>query len=85
MNTSPQTDVLVPLITSRCEEAAIEQAVEDFPHAEITVLAVITPLDEPLTGGVVEVSEEDYRQERHVQQHRQHGIDELFQHRVRTR
>lgn len=64
MNASPRTDVLVPLITSRCEEAAIEQAVEDFPHGEITVLAVITPLDEPLVGGIVEVSEEDYRQER---------------------
>lgn len=64
MNASPRTDVLVPLITSRCGEAAIEQAVEEFPHAEITVLAVITPLDEPLVGSVVEVSEEDYRQER---------------------
>lgn len=64
MNASPRTNILVPLITSRCEEAAIERAVEDFPHAEITVLAVITPLDEPLAGGVVKVSEEDYRQER---------------------
>lgn len=64
MNASTRTDVLVPLITSRCEEAAIQQAVEDFPLGKITVLAVITPLDEPLAGGVVEVSEKDYRQER---------------------
>lgn len=64
MNASPRPDVLVPLITSSCEEAAIERAIEEFPGAEITVLAVITPFDEPLDGAAIEVSEEDYRQER---------------------
>ncbi|QLK24609.1 universal stress protein [Natrinema zhouii] len=51
--------VLVPTLGRPREDEALAYALETFPDAEITLLAVVTPLDAPLSeGGVLERSEE---------------------------
>ncbi|WP_374061058.1 universal stress protein [Natrinema sp. H-ect4] len=53
------THVLVPTLGRPREDEALTYALETFPDAEITLLAVVTPLDAPLSeGGVLERSEE---------------------------
>ncbi|MFP8957594.1 universal stress protein [Natrialbaceae archaeon A-CW3] len=53
------THVLVPLVGRSREAAAIEYALETFPEAELTVLAVSTPLDSAMSeGGVLERDDE---------------------------
>ena len=47
--------VLVPTLGRPRENEALSYALETFPDAEITLLAVVTPLDAPLSeGGVLE-------------------------------
>ncbi|WP_049924184.1 universal stress protein [Halopiger djelfimassiliensis] len=47
--------VLVPTLGRPSEDRALEYALETFPDAEVTLLAVVTPLDAPLSeGGVLE-------------------------------
>ena len=49
----------------RQEDGALSYALETFPDAEITLLAVVTPLDAPLSeGGVLERREERTTQAR---------------------
>ncbi|PCR92009.1 universal stress protein [Natrinema ejinorense] len=51
--------VLVPTLGRPREDEALAYALETFPDAEITLLAVVTPLEAPLSeGGVLERSEE---------------------------
>lgn len=51
--------VLVPTLGRPQEEEAFTYALERFPEADVTLLAVVTPLDAPLSeGGVLERSEE---------------------------
>ncbi len=45
--------VLVPTLGRPREEEALEYALENFPDADVTVLAVVTPLDAPLSEGNV--------------------------------
>lgn len=57
--------VLVPTLGLPREAEALTYALETFPDAEITVLAVVTPLDAPLSeGGVLERSEDRTSQAR---------------------
>ncbi|ELY65258.1 universal stress protein [Natrinema versiforme] len=57
--------VLVPTLGRPREDEALAYALETFPQAEITLLAVVTPLDAPLSeGGVLERSEERTAQAR---------------------
>ena len=51
--------VLVPTLGKPGDREALEYALERFPAAEVTVLSVVTPLDEPMSeGGVLERGEE---------------------------
>lgn len=51
--------VLVPTLGRPREDEALTYALETFPGAAVTLLAVVTPLDAPLSeGGVLERSEE---------------------------
>ncbi|OAQ53140.1 UspA domain-containing protein [Natrinema mahii] len=51
--------VLVPTLGRPREDEALAYACETFPDAEITLLAVVTPLDAPLSeGGVLERDDE---------------------------
>lgn len=51
--------VLVPTLGRPHEDEALAYALETFPDADITLLAVAMPLDAPLSeGGVLERSEE---------------------------
>ncbi|QSX00592.1 universal stress protein [Haloterrigena alkaliphila] len=51
--------VLVPTLGRPREDEALAYALETFPDADVTLLAVVTPLDAPLSeGGVLERSEE---------------------------
>ncbi|WP_222915409.1 universal stress protein [Natrinema sp. SYSU A 869] len=51
--------VLVPTLGRPREDEALAYALETFPDADITLLAVVTPLDAPLSeGGILERSEE---------------------------
>ncbi|MCU4752608.1 universal stress protein [Halobacteria archaeon AArc-curdl1] len=53
------SDVLVPLVGHPGEEQALEYALEQFPDASITVLAVVLPLGERLSeGGILDREEE---------------------------
>ncbi|PGF15929.1 universal stress protein UspA [Natrinema sp. CBA1119] len=57
--------VLVPTLGRPREDEALAYALETFPDAEITLLAVVTPLDAPLSeGGVLERSEDRTSQAR---------------------
>ncbi|WP_394353282.1 universal stress protein [Haloterrigena gelatinilytica] len=57
--------VLVPTLGRPREDEALAYALETFPDAEITLLAVVTPLDAPLSeGGVLERSEDRSSQAR---------------------
>ncbi|OLZ42349.1 universal stress protein UspA [Natrinema saccharevitans] len=50
--------VLVPTLGRPREDEALAYACETFPDADITLLAVVTPLDAPLSeGGVLERDE----------------------------
>lgn len=58
--------VLVPTLGRSREDEALAYALETFPQAAVTLLAVVTPLDAPLSeGGVLERSEERTAQARH--------------------
>lgn len=47
--------VLVPTLGRPREDEALAYALETFPDADVTLLAVVTPLDAPLSeGGVLE-------------------------------
>lgn len=47
--------VLVPSLGRPGEDEALAYALESFPDADVTLLAVVTPLDAPLSeGGVLE-------------------------------
>ncbi|SDR28744.1 universal stress protein [Natronobacterium texcoconense] len=47
--------VLVPTLDRPNEDEALAYALETFPDADVTLLAVVTPLDAPLSeGGVLE-------------------------------
>ncbi|AGB33591.1 UspA domain-containing protein [Natrinema pellirubrum DSM 15624] len=51
--------VLVPTLGRPREDEALAYALETFPDAEVTLLAVVTPLDAPLSeGGVLERDDE---------------------------
>ncbi|MDQ2050320.1 universal stress protein [Natronolimnohabitans sp. A-GB9] len=51
--------VLVPSLGRPREDEALAYALETFPDAEIVLLAVVTPLDDPLSeGGVLERDDE---------------------------
>ena len=51
--------VLVPTLGRPREDEALSYALETFPDADVTLLAVVTPLDAPLSeGGVLEREEE---------------------------
>ncbi|WP_265109480.1 universal stress protein [Halosolutus halophilus] len=51
--------VLVPTLGRPQEDEALAYALETFPEADVTLLAVVTPLDAPLSeGGVLERSDE---------------------------
>ncbi|THE65816.1 universal stress protein [Salinadaptatus halalkaliphilus] len=51
--------VLVPTLGRPREEEALSYALETFPDADVTVLAVVTPLDAPLSeGGILEREDE---------------------------
>nr|WP_049892761.1 universal stress protein [Natronococcus jeotgali] len=51
--------VLVPTLGRPEEDEALAYALETFPDAAVTLLAVVTPLDAPLSeGGVLERSDE---------------------------
>lgn len=51
--------VLVPLVGRPREAEAIEYSLETFPDAELTVLAVIAPIDSTMSeGGVLDRDEE---------------------------
>ncbi|WP_226004863.1 universal stress protein [Natrinema salinisoli] len=51
--------VLVPTLGRPREDEALAYALETFPDADVTFLAVVTPLDAPLSeGGVLERSED---------------------------
>ncbi|MEY7849221.1 universal stress protein [Natrarchaeobius sp. A-rgal3] len=51
--------VLVPTFGRPQEDDALAYALETFPDADVTLLAVVTPLDAPLSeGGVLERDEE---------------------------
>ena len=57
--------VLVPTLGRPREDDALAYALETFPDAEVTLLAVVTPLDAPLSeGGVLERDEERTSQAR---------------------
>ncbi|MFA9416202.1 universal stress protein [Natrinema sp. HArc-T2] len=57
--------VLVPTLGRPQEDEALSYALETFPDADITLLAVVTPLDAPLSeGGVLERDEERTTQAR---------------------
>ena len=57
--------VLVPTLGRPREDEALAYALETFPDAAITLLAVVTPLDGPLSeGGVLERSDERTAQAR---------------------
>ncbi len=57
--------VLVPTLGRPREEEALEYALETFPDADVTVLAVVTPLDAPLSeGNVLERHDERIAQTR---------------------
>lgn len=57
--------VLVPTLGRPGEDAALTYALETFPDAEVTLLAVVTPLDAPLSeGAVLERGEKRTRQAR---------------------
>ncbi|TMT78522.1 universal stress protein [Haloterrigena sp. H1] len=57
--------VLVPTLGRPREDEALPYALETFPDAEITLLAVVTPLDAPLSeGGVLERDEQRMAQTR---------------------
>lgn len=65
MSSSSHKQILVPLINSSCEQAVLKHTIRTYPEADITVLAVITPLDEPFSeGGVLEIPEERRQSER---------------------
>lgn len=65
MDTSPRHRVLIPLISSSCDEVVVEHALRTYPSAELTVLGMITPLDEPFSEGrVLEISDERRQSER---------------------
>ncbi|MFP8953439.1 universal stress protein [Natrialbaceae archaeon A-arb3/5] len=50
--------VLVPTLGRPREEEALTYAFETFPDASVTLIAVVTPLDAPLSeGGVLERSD----------------------------
>ncbi|AGB39726.1 universal stress protein [Natronococcus occultus] len=51
--------VLVPTLGHPGEDEGLAYALETFPDAAVTLLAVVTPLDAPLSeGGVLERSDE---------------------------
>lgn len=51
--------VPVPTLGRPGDREALEYAIERFPDAEVTVLSVVTPLDEPMSeGGVLECGQE---------------------------
>lgn len=51
--------VLVPSLGRPGAQAALTYALESFPDADVTLLAVVTPLDAPLSeGGVLERDED---------------------------
>lgn len=57
--------VLVPTLGRPREDEALAYALETFPDAQITLLAVVTPLDAPLSeGGVLERDEQRTTQAR---------------------
>lgn len=45
--------VLVPTVGKASEDEALAYALETFPDAAVTLLAVVTPLDAPLSEGSV--------------------------------
>ena len=53
--------VLVPTLARPREDEALAYALETFPDAQITLLAVVTPLDAPLSEGGV-LARDDERQ-----------------------
>ncbi|ELY46355.1 universal stress protein [Natronorubrum sulfidifaciens] len=55
--------VLVPTLGRPREDEALAYALETFPDADVTLLAVVTPLDAPLSeGGVLERDEDRLEQ-----------------------
>ncbi|ELY50073.1 universal stress protein [Natronorubrum bangense] len=57
--------VLVPTLGRPREDEALAYALETFPDADVTLLAVVTPLDAPLSeGGVLERDEDRLEQTR---------------------
>ncbi|MFU8868192.1 universal stress protein [Natronococcus sp.] len=51
--------VLVPTLGRPREDDALAYALETFPDADVTLLAVVTPLDAPMSeGGVLERDED---------------------------
>ena len=57
--------VLVPTLGRPREDQALAYALETFPDAEVTLLAVVTPLGAPLSeGGVLERDDERTAQAR---------------------
>ena len=60
--------VLVPTLGGPREDEALAYALETFPDADVTLLAVVTPLDAPLSeGGILE------RDADRLEQTRQHA------------
>lgn len=65
MADSDPDHVLVPSLGRPREDVALEYALETFPDAAVTLLAVVTPLGAPLSeGGVLERDEERTTQAR---------------------
>ena len=59
MEVSNPDHVLVPSLGRPGAREALAYALEVFPDAEVTLVSVVTPLDEPLSeGGVIERDEE---------------------------
>ncbi|ARS89747.1 universal stress protein [Natrarchaeobaculum aegyptiacum] len=51
--------VLVPSLGRPGAQAALTYALESFPDADVTLLSVVTPIDDPLSeGGVLEHDED---------------------------
>ncbi|SFC25010.1 Nucleotide-binding universal stress protein, UspA family [Halobiforma haloterrestris] len=57
--------VLVPSLGRPGEDEALAYALESFPDAEIVLLAVVTPLESPLSeGGVLERDDDRFEEAR---------------------
>ncbi|MXV61555.1 universal stress protein [Natronorubrum sp. JWXQ-INN-674] len=78
--------VLVPTLGRPREDEALGYALETFPDADVTLLAVVTPLDAPLSeGGVLERSEERTEEARDRASRLLESLDARSQERERVR